>query len=106
MVDIILCFVTAPSQEVASALAKLVVDRELAACVNIIPGVQSVYRWKGEVTLDEEVLMVIKTSKHRVQELEQLIIAEHPYETPEFVALTPSSVSDAYSKWVLASTGG
>lgn len=106
MVDIVLCFVTAPSHEVASALAKLIVDREVAACVNIIPGVQSVYRWKGEVTLDEEVLMVIKTTKPRVQELQQLIIAEHPYETPEFVVLTPSSVSDAYSKWVLASTGG
>lgn len=106
MMDVRLCFVTAPSHEVASTLARLVVDRELAACVSIMPGLQSIYRWQGEVTLEDEVLMIIKTGEHRVQELQRLILAEHPYDTPEFVALTPSSVSHAYEKWILDTIGG
>jgi periplasmic divalent cation tolerance protein len=101
---ILICFVSAPSPEVAQALAMLVVEQKLAACVSIMPNVRSVYRWKGEVAIDEEVLMVIKTSQARVSELKDAILANHPYETPEFVAVQSTDASKAYADWVFAST--
>jgi periplasmic divalent cation tolerance protein len=104
--SIVICLVTAPSQDVGAQLAKSVVQQELAACVNIIPGIQSIYRWQGEVTLDEEVLLVIKTASDRVGALEAAVRAEHPYEVPEFVVLSADSVSGPYADWVLRSVGG
>jgi periplasmic divalent cation tolerance protein len=101
---ILICFVSAPSVEVAQALSMLVVERKLAACVNIMPNVRSVYRWKGKVTIDEEVLMVIKTSQARVSELRDTILANHPYETPEFVVVQSTDASKTYADWVCAST--
>jgi periplasmic divalent cation tolerance protein len=101
---ILICFVSAPSAEVAQALSMLVVEQKLAACVNIMPNVRSVYRWKGEVTIDEEVLMVIKTSQARVSDLRDAILANHPYETPEFVVVQSIDASKAYADWVCAST--
>jgi periplasmic divalent cation tolerance protein len=104
--SIVICLVTAPSQDVGAQLAKSLVQKELAACVNIIPGVQSIYRWQGEVTLDEEVLLLLKTTSDQVAALEKAVIAEHPYEVPEFVVLSPDSVSSPYAEWVLRSVGG
>jgi periplasmic divalent cation tolerance protein len=103
--SIVICLVSAPSQEVGAQLAKSIVDKRLAACVNIIPALQSVYRWKGEVTLDEEVLLLIKTTPEQVKALESAVVAEHPYEVPEFVVLGSQSVSALYSKWVFENTG-
>jgi periplasmic divalent cation tolerance protein len=103
--SIVICLVTAPSQEVGSQLAKSIVEKRLAACVNIIPAVQSVYRWKGEVTLDEEVLLLMKTTPEQIKALESAVVAEHPYEVPEFIVLGSQSVSAAYSQWVVENTG-
>jgi len=103
---ITICFVTAPSSEVASALAKLVVDQRLAACVNIVPGVQSVYRWNDEVTIDSEVLMIMKTSTARLEDLKRAVLKEHPYDTPEFIAIEPSASLEPYAQWVVESTVG
>jgi periplasmic divalent cation tolerance protein len=103
LMSIVICLVTAPSQEVGAQLAKSFVEQELAACVNVLPAVQSVYRWQGSVTIDEEVLLVIKTAQERVSALEAAVLAEHPYETPEFVVLHADAVSGSYAKWVVES---
>jgi periplasmic divalent cation tolerance protein len=98
--DILICFVTAPSIEVASVLAKESVGRRLAACVNIVPSVTSVYRWKDEIAIDDEVLMVIKTVEAKRAQLEEFIVAEHPYETPEFLVLSADQAEAHYAKWL------
>jgi periplasmic divalent cation tolerance protein len=80
------------------------VDRRLAACVNVIPGVQSIYRWQEDIAIEEEALMVIKTDQGLVSELQSAVTAEHPYEVPEFVVIKPEDVSAAYAQWVINST--
>ena len=101
--SIVICLVTAPSRESAVALAKGVVEKRLAACVNIVPGVESVYRWEGSMVMDEEALMVIKSSEERVAALREEIFKQHPYSVPEFVVFSPKDVSPAYAEWILGS---
>ena len=95
--------VTAPDVASASALARAIVERRLAACVNRIEGVTSVYRWKQAVEEASEVLLVIKTSAARLPELEAFLSREHPYEVHELVALEPAEVAPAYLAWLLDS---
>jgi periplasmic divalent cation tolerance protein len=87
----------------ARALAHALVDARLAACVNIVPGVHSVYRWEGRVTGDDEQLLVMKTTGERVDALREELFRRHPYDVPEFVVLPVESTSDAYGTWLLAS---
>ena len=103
--SIVICLVTAPSQEVGSALAKSLVSQRLAACVNIVPAVQSIYRWQDEITIDEEVLLVIKTENSMTQKLQEAVMTEHPYDVPEFVVLSVVEVSAAYAAWIAGSVG-
>jgi len=100
--SIIICLVACPSQEVGSALATLLVDRHMAACVQVLPPMKSVYRWKGEVCIDEEVLLLIKTSDSLTEQVRKVIEENHPYEVPEFVALKASEVSEKYATWLQA----
>lgn len=102
--SIVICLVTVPSHEVATALSRSLVDQRLAACVNIVPSIQSVYRWQEDIAIEEEVLMVIKTDQSRVGDVQEFVEAEHPYEVPEFIVLAPQEVSAAYAQWVSAST--
>ena len=85
----------------ARSLARALVDAKLAACVNIIPGIHSVYRWEGRVTGDDEQLLVIKTADAQVDALREELFSRHPYEVPEFVVLPIESTSDAYGAWLL-----
>jgi periplasmic divalent cation tolerance protein len=87
----------------ARALAHALVDAQLAACVNIVPGVHSVYRWDGRVTGDDEQLLVMKTTDERVDALREELFRRHPYDVPEFVVLPVESTSDAYGAWLLSS---
>ncbi len=103
--SIIICLVTCPSPEVASAMAKELVDQQLAACVNVLPAVQSTYRWQGAVCVENEALMVIKSTTERQDELKRAVLSKHPYETPEFVVLDTQEVSDPYARWVEESVG-
>jgi periplasmic divalent cation tolerance protein len=98
--SIIISLVSCPSQEVGSALAKVLVDRELAACVQILPPMQSVYRWKGDVCIDEEVLLIIKTTSNLKDEVRKAIEEDHPYEVPEFVVIEARDVSERYGTWL------
>ena len=97
--------VTAPDEVVAERLARSLVTARLAACVNRVPGVVSTYRWEGVVEEGAEVLLIIKTTAQELSALEAAVSAEHPYETPEFVALDPAHVSAPYLDWLRASVG-
>lgn len=94
--------ITAPNDGVATALARRFVERRVASCVNVVSGVTSVYRWEGEVQEDPEALLIVKTTTERLDELESVLADEHPYDTPEFVALEPAHVEPRYAAWLLA----
>ena len=100
--------VTGPEPATLESIGRVLVEERLAACVNIIPGVTSVYRWEGEIRADTEALAVIKTTEDRVQAARLRVTELHPYEVPEFVALEVVEGSPAYLQWVRESvaTGG
>jgi len=81
------------------ALAHALVEMRLAACVNIIERMHSVYRWEGRVADDAEQLLLIKTSDERLTELRQELFRRHPYEVPEFVVIPIAEMSEAYGEW-------
>ncbi|HYC59719.1 MAG TPA: divalent-cation tolerance protein CutA [Thermoanaerobaculia bacterium] len=85
----------------ARALAHALVEAKLAACVNIIDRIQSVYRWEGRVATDGEQLLVIKTVDDQVDALREELFSRHPYDVPEFVVLPIEGTSDAYGAWLL-----
>jgi uncharacterized protein involved in tolerance to divalent cations len=91
---------TVATAEDAERIARALVERRLAACVNVVPGVVSVYRWKGEVCRDEERLLVIKTRAERIEELREALVRLHPYELPELVALPIEAGHEAYLAWL------
>ena len=80
-------YITIDDADKAEALARLLVDKKLAACVNIIPKISSIYRWEGQVTKDEELLMMIKSRQTRLEELTETIKANHPYKVCEVISL-------------------
>jgi len=84
-------------------LATQLVEMRLAACVNIIPQVHSVYRWQGKIESDSEQLLLIKTVEERLDELKAALFSKHPYEVPEFVVIRIDQLSDGYRSWLLAS---
>ncbi len=93
------CLVTTPPDQ-ALAIAEALVERELVACVNIVAGVRSVYRWKGAVEHDEESLLVIKTTREAVAALDDALAELHPYDTFELVALDVGGGSADYLAWI------
>ncbi len=98
-------FVTAPSHESAEQIAAPLLEKRLAACVNIVPGVRSHYLWQGKIAHDDEVLLVIKTHQARFSALEAEIKAVHPYEVPEIIALPIVAGSADYLAWIDDSVG-
>lgn len=95
---IVLC--TCPDEITARALADAAVSQGLAACVNVLPGITSMYRWEGEVRSDQEVLLVAKTTPAVLDRLEACWAERHPYELPEFVAVPVVSGSGGYLAWL------
>ncbi len=94
----------APSDK-AEAIARAALEGRLAACVNIVAGVTSIYRWKGQVEEEGEQLLVIKTVEANVDALRDTLLARHPYEVPEFLVLSVESTSDTYGAWLVESAG-
>jgi len=92
--------VTAPDAAIGARLARTLVEERLAACVNLVPGVRSVYRWEGAVHEDDEVLLVIKTREDRVAALSQRVQELHPYELPELLAVGVGGGSERYLAWL------
>jgi len=83
----------------------MLVESQLAACVNLIPGVESIYRWEGKVQHDAEVLAILKTTAAGLAALERRLKEVHPYDTPEIVALKPETVEARYGAWVRGAVG-
>ena len=93
-----------PDRAAAERLADLLVEKRLAACVNILAPCRSVYRWEGAVQHDEEHPMLIKTTAERYPEMEKALRAGHPYELPEIIAVPVEHGLPAYLEWVAAET--
>jgi periplasmic divalent cation tolerance protein len=100
MTDFQIVLSTCADREQAERIAHRLVEQQLAACVNILPGVQSIYRWQGKVESAGEVLMVIKTSTDLVSEVELTIAGLHSYEVPEVLVLPVFGGSHAYLAWL------
>jgi uncharacterized protein involved in tolerance to divalent cations len=102
--EFVAVFVTVPNDQVATSLSASLVESELAACVNIIAGVQSVYRWEGKVQRDSEQLLMIKTRNTLLDALTAHVRANHPYSVPEVLALPVVGGNADYLSWLAAST--
>ena len=102
--DVRLVFCTCPDAQTAQALALHLVEQRLAACVNLLPAMRSVYRWQGQIGQAEEIQLVIKTCVDRLDALSAAIKLHHPYELPEIVAISPSAGLPAYLDWIRAQT--
>jgi periplasmic divalent cation tolerance protein len=96
--------VTVPDVETGIGLARAVIDSSLAACGNVIPGLTSVYRWKGRVAEDTEAMVLFKTSAALVPALEKKVLELHPYEVPEFLAMPVAAGHLPYLEWVARET--
>ena len=101
--DAIVVFMTAASGEEATRLADMLVGAHLAACVQILPEMESVYRWEGKIERQSEVLLLAKTTLAKFADLEREVRALHSYETPEIVAVPITAGSAPYLEWLRAS---
>jgi periplasmic divalent cation tolerance protein len=95
--------VTAPDLKTARGLAKAALSARLIACANLVPQIESHYRWRGKIESSMEVLLILKTRKSKLPELEKLILAQHPYDTPEFLVVPLKAGSQKYLKWLAES---
>ena len=98
--DPIVVLITAPNREEAIRLADMLVGAHLAACVQIFPEMESVYRWEGKIERQPEILLLIKTTRDRFDELEREVRALHSYDTPEIVAVPIVAGSEPYLRWL------
>lgn len=100
MSDVIVVFMTAANGEEAARLADMLVGSHLAACVQILPEIESVYRWQGKIERQSEVLLLAKTTRSKFEELEREVRALHSYETPEIIAVPVTAGSTPYLDWL------
>ena len=103
--EVLTVFTTWPDVETARAAVRTLVEEKLAACGNIVPGVESIYRWEGKVETGAEVLVIFKTTGGGYPALEARVRALHPYEVPEVLALRVTDGLPAYLRWVEESCG-
>lgn len=96
--------VTAPDLQTARRLARAALRQRLAACASLIPGLESHYWWRGKIESSREILLLFKTRAARLRELERLILAGHPYDTPEFVVLQLTAGTERYLAWLKQET--
>jgi len=101
--DTLVVLVTAPSADEAARIARTLVEEKLAACGNVVPGVRSIYRWQGKVCDEQEALLVLKLPAKRFPELRDRVVALHPYEVPEVIALRIEDGSEKYVDWIVQS---
>lgn len=98
------CLCTCPDAATAAHIAEALVDERLAACVNVLPGVESVYRWQGRVERASEVLLLIKSTRERLPALTARVVELHPYELPELVAVDIAGGLPGYLAWIADAT--
>jgi len=106
MTDKIIVFVTCESKEQAETIAQTVVTEKLAACVNVLPGIRSCYVWERKLTWSDEVLLLIKTTRGRFDQLQDKIKGMHSYQVPEIVGVTIDDAFDKYIEWIDENVGG
>jgi periplasmic divalent cation tolerance protein len=104
MSDGLIIFVTAPNEDEARRIAEAIVNERLAACVNIINSVESIYRWQGQVEHDRELLLIIKSTAGRYADLERRVKELHSYTTPEVISFRIKRGSQSYLDWIHDST--
>jgi periplasmic divalent cation tolerance protein len=102
MPDAVLVLTTVPSPEVGEQIARALVDARLAACVNVLPAMVSIYRWKGEVQRETEHQLVIKTVRARLAAVRERIAQLHPYDLPELLVVAVEDGDPAYLSWLQA----
>ena len=102
--DAIVVFLTAANGEEATRLAEMLVGAHLAACVQILPEIESVYRWQGKIERNSEVLLLAKTTRGNFDELEREVRALHSYDTPEIIAVPVLIGSGPYLEWLIQAT--
>jgi periplasmic divalent cation tolerance protein len=102
--DYVIVLTTLPADADGHGFGRTLVDERLAACVNLLPVMESVFRWEGQIEQDAERQLIIKTSRERVAALWERIRELHPYEVPEFLVLSVQDGSDAYLRWLGEST--
>lgn len=101
---VLVVFSTFPDPDKAAEVARILVTEQLAACVNIVGGVRSIYRWEGEISDDRETLAVIKTTSERFEEMRSRLVALHPYQVAEVIALPVDAGHAPYLAWVADET--
>jgi periplasmic divalent cation tolerance protein len=101
---VMVLFCTTPDETTAARIARTLVEERLAACATRIPGAVSIYRFEGAIHEDAEHLLVIKTVRRRVADLERRLVSLHPYDVPECVAVESASVAGPYAAWVRSVT--
>lgn len=104
--DQIVVLMTAPNADEATRIADMLVERKLAACVQLLPAMTSIYVWKGEVQRESEILLLAKSTRAKFDELEAAVRAIHSYETPEIIALPIVAGSESYLSWLSNCLGG
>jgi periplasmic divalent cation tolerance protein len=104
--DILLLFVTVPDADIGSRMGRALVEERLAACVTLVPGTRSIYRWQGALQDDTEVLCLIKTRRSLFDRLRQRVESLHPYQVPEIIGVAPACGNASYLHWVWDSTAG
>lgn len=104
MQDVLVVMTNVPDEAAARAIAHAVVEHRAAACVNVLPGVRSIYRWHGKIEEANEITLLIKTTDARYEALETIIKAAHPYDVPEIIATRVVAGLPAYLDWVGAET--
>lgn len=97
--------ITAPNRESGRQIALRLVEEHLVACVNLLPGVTSFYRWEGTLNEDEEVLLICKTRRECFERLQAVVRAIHPYQVPEIIALPLTDGLEAYLRWIDENVG-
>jgi periplasmic divalent cation tolerance protein len=102
--EISFCYVTCPDMEIATNIASLAVNSQAAACVNILPGMTSVYRWEGKIEASVEVVLILKTNNKNIPALKDLVLQNHPYSCPCFVTLAVITGHEPYLNWIIEST--
>ncbi len=103
--EVLIVLSTFPSADKAAEVGRALVEEQLAACVNIVPTVRSIYRWQAVVQDDSESLAILKTSRDRFSDLSRRLVQLHPYELPEVIALPLAAGHAPYLAWVVGSVG-
>lgn len=104
MTDAIVVLVTTPTPERAAEIARALVEERLAACGNVLPAIRSIYRWEEKVQDEAEALLVLKTTRARFEALRERVLALHPYQVPEIIALPVEAGSAPYLAWIAGET--